>query len=81
MENASLAALCPDCTTPGQRWSNGGGWSCGAAVLRTAELAPERRISGLERLSLQGGMFICPHLELDHGVCPFPEVTAQLCQG
>jgi len=35
---------------------------------------------GPECLSLRGGMFISPHLESGHGVCPLPEVTAWLCR-
>lgn len=80
MENVSLPALCPNIPSPGQSRGRGVARAAAQPCLRWQNWPHSAGSLGPERLSLQGGMFISPLLELGHGVCPFSEVTAQLCQ-
>ena len=81
MENMSLPALCPNRAVLGAEPGQRGRPELWCSRAEDGRIGPHSAgCLGPERLSLRGGMFISPHLESGHGVCPFPEVTARLCQ-
>lgn len=80
MENVSFQLCAPIALSLGQSWGNGAAGAVAQPCREWQNQPCSAGSLGPEHLSLRGGMFISPHLESGHGVCPFPEVTARLCQ-